>query len=768
MRLLKSLRIASVGLVFVIAGPAHCVFAADEKPNDAIRRMCDFYRQLKSFSVHCDLDIQIHAGEMNNKMHSTMKLVVERPNRLAMRGEGGPAGITVVCDGRHLYTLFPALKRFTKKEAPKSLEVVAEDPMLAGAGGLGNFVVTFLGKDPAKQLLDGVTESKDLGADKIDGRPARHFRFTQKEMDWEIWIADGKQPIPLQISIDLAKTLKKMNGPAKGKNDDIKAILLQTFKDWKFDIQPAAADFVFTPPENAKEVDNLFGRDEEEEEAPSALLGKTAPPVDLERLDGKRVKLADHAGKDVVMLDMWATWCGPCRAELPILLEVAKEYKSKGVALYGINQQEEKKKVASFLEKEKYNLTVGLDKDGKVGEAYGAEGIPLLAIVDKQGIVQSVHVGYSPAIKTELHKELDAILAGKNLAAETLAKYEAAKEKHGKPSQIAELKGLEPVWSKRGAYVSAVYDPQSQSIFALKTGGECDVFSVDGKLRRSFKLKAEGSLLRLARTSQAATPNLLVFGVWSAPVSACSSADGSLLWTYHDSDGVDDVWAADLDGDGRDEVIVGFNGSGGLHVLNSDGRLRWKTTEIGNVWHVAAGDLQGDKQIEVLSTSATGKIHVYRADGKAFGTFDPPFYGYGVRVGRLLKSDAADTILTTSVESFAALDGRNNTLWDHRLPKGINHVESMALCPTRPWFVCGCRGGTVVVSDCAKDGVPIADAKLQADFIDATWAVGEDHDTPLVVVTGRRELIVFRVKPQAAPAKKKEKDAEKASAHSTR
>jgi hypothetical protein len=382
--------------------------------------------------------------------------------------------------------------------------------------------------------------------------------------------------------------------------------------------------------------------------------------------------------------------------------------------------------------------------------------------------VQSVHVGYSPAIKTELHKELDAILAGKNLAAETLAKYEAAKEKHGKPSQIAELKGLEPVWSKRGAYVSAVYDPQSQSIFALKTGGECDVFSVDGKLRRSFKLKAEGSLLRLARTSQAATPNLLVFGVWSAPVSACSSADGSLLWTYHDSDGVDDVCAADLDGDGRDEVIVGFNGSGGLHVLNSDGRLRWKTTEIGNVWHVAAGDLQGDKQIEVLSTSATGKIHVYRADGKAFGTFDPPFYGYGVRVGRLLKSDAADTILTTSVESFAALDGKNNTLWDHRLPKGINHVESMALCPTRPWFVCGCRGGAVVVSDCAKDGVPIADAKLQADFIDATWAVGEDHDTPLVVVTGRRELIVFRVKPQAAPAKEKEKDAEKASAHSTR
>ena len=183
---------------------------------------------------------------------------------------------------------------------------------------------------------------------------------------------------------------------------------------------------------------------------------------------------------------------------------------------------------------------------------------------------------------------------------------------------------------------------------------------------------------------------------------------------------------------------------------------------------VQSGDLQGDKKIEVVSTSAAGKIHVYRADGKAFGMFDPPFYGYAVRIGRLLKSDAADTILVTSGESLAALDGTGKTLWDHPLPKGINHVEAMALCPTRPWVVCGCRGGTVVVSDCAKGGVPIADAKLQADFIDATWAVGEDHDTPLVVVTSRRELIVFRVKPQAAPAKEKEKGAEKASAHAAR
>src|ERR1700691_4448195 len=79
--------------------------------------------------------------------------------------------------------------------------------------------------------------------------------------------------------------------------------------------------------------------------AASALVGQPAPAIDLEALSGGHFRLADHLGKDVVMLDVWATWCGPCRMELPILLQVAKEYRSKGVALYGINQREDKKTI---------------------------------------------------------------------------------------------------------------------------------------------------------------------------------------------------------------------------------------------------------------------------------------------------------------------------------------------------------------------------------------------------------------------------------------
>jgi len=83
-----------------------------------------------------------------------------------------------------------------------------------------------------------------------------------------------------------------------------------------------------------EETNDLLGRPaHEEEEELSPLVGKAAPPVDLELLDGKRFKLADHAGKDVVMLEMWATWCGPCCRELPLLADIAHEYQSRGPAM---------------------------------------------------------------------------------------------------------------------------------------------------------------------------------------------------------------------------------------------------------------------------------------------------------------------------------------------------------------------------------------------------------------------------------------------------
>src|SRR5579862_3519534 len=442
------------------------------KAEGAVRRMSAFYRGLKSFEVRSEQETHIEAQGRNQTMTVKSNVVFERPNRLAIRSADGMMGLTIVSDGKTLYTVVGMLKRYTKQNAPQSLGELADNPIFgAGMGGPRNLLFPLLTDDPYKAFVEGVDESQDLGAADVDGKPARHLRFIQQQFDWEAWIGSGEQPFLLQVSLDMSKMLKKFGGAAFG-GGSAKFTVVQRFLDWKTDVTPNPDAFAYTPPKNLKETKSLFGGSEEAAEAEelSPLLGKAAPPIDLKRLDGGRLKLADHAGKDVVLLDMWATWCGPCREEMPHVAEIAKEYKSRGGACFAVKQGESKKAIDDFLKKEKIEFPIVLDEDHAVSDAYGADSIPMVVLIDNKGVVQSVHVGYSPQIKTALRKDLDAILAGKNLAAEALALLEAKKARR---KASAASGGLDRVWSTEGRYSSAVYDANSKNLFALEARGQC-------------------------------------------------------------------------------------------------------------------------------------------------------------------------------------------------------------------------------------------------------------------------------------------------------
>ncbi len=132
-------------------------------------------------------------------------------------------------------------------------------------------------------------------------------------------------------------------------------------------------------------------------------------------LDGTEFSLASYREKNVVMIDFWATWCGPCVEEMPVLAEVADEYSDQGVVFCALNQDEDIETIQKFLDEKELDIMVGLDSAGAMGAAYGVQGIPTLVLIDKSGIVQSVHVGYRPDIKDVLQRELDTLLAGKTL-----------------------------------------------------------------------------------------------------------------------------------------------------------------------------------------------------------------------------------------------------------------------------------------------------------------------------------------------------------------
>jgi len=135
----------------------------------------------------------------------------------------------------------------------------------------------------------------------------------------------------------------------------------------------------------------------------------------LKTLDGKSVSLASHKGKNIVVLDFWATWSKPSVNAMPITEKVAQEYKSKGVVLYAVNQKETAAKIRPFLAKHKFKVNVLLDPNKAVGNKYGANDIPLLVLIDKDGTVQKIKVG-SNNLEQVLKQSLDALLAGKKLA----------------------------------------------------------------------------------------------------------------------------------------------------------------------------------------------------------------------------------------------------------------------------------------------------------------------------------------------------------------
>jgi len=138
----------------------------------------------------------------------------------------------------------------------------------------------------------------------------------------------------------------------------------------------------------------LSSKSEQSHPDQTNLVGRPAPAFALKDLDGKEVNLSDFKGK-VVILDFWATWCGPCVMEIPHFIELQKQYKDQGVAIVGISVDSEGIEVVkSFVQKHQVNYPI-LMADAKVQQSYGEiQAIPTTFVLDTSGIIQKQYIGY--------------------------------------------------------------------------------------------------------------------------------------------------------------------------------------------------------------------------------------------------------------------------------------------------------------------------------------------------------------------------------------
>ena len=144
--------------------------------------------------------------------------------------------------------------------------------------------------------------------------------------------------------------------------------------------------------------------------SPSPREGFLAPDFTLDTLDGTKVTLSELRGK-IVLINLWATWCPPCRAEMPALENAYKQYKDSGVVVLGLNvtNQDSEKDIPPFVDEFGLTFPILLDRDGSVSALYQLKGLPTTYFVNREGIIRTVVVG-GPMNETFIRSKIEALL----------------------------------------------------------------------------------------------------------------------------------------------------------------------------------------------------------------------------------------------------------------------------------------------------------------------------------------------------------------------
>ena len=130
-------------------------------------------------------------------------------------------------------------------------------------------------------------------------------------------------------------------------------------------------------------------------------VGNLAPDFQLDSLDGQTVSLSNLRQKPV-LINFWATWCSPCRSEMPYIQEIYEEWSDKGLVVLGINMGESSSKIDEFMQSYNLSFTVLLDTKQDVAQKYNIQYIPTTFFIDKDGIIQDKMIG---AFQNEIQVE---------------------------------------------------------------------------------------------------------------------------------------------------------------------------------------------------------------------------------------------------------------------------------------------------------------------------------------------------------------------------
>ena len=143
--------------------------------------------------------------------------------------------------------------------------------------------------------------------------------------------------------------------------------------------------------------------------ASSGMEGQVAPDFALKSTTGENLRLSEYRG-DVVMINFWATWCGPCRQEMPLLDELYRRYHRVGFNLLGVNIDDDTTRALRMVEELDLHFPIVFDTRKEVSRLYNVEAMPATILVDREGKIRHVHHGYKPGYEDKYLDQIRALL----------------------------------------------------------------------------------------------------------------------------------------------------------------------------------------------------------------------------------------------------------------------------------------------------------------------------------------------------------------------
>ena len=377
--------------------PVSEVKVSDEAKKE-LAAVTEAYKKLTGLEVAGTLSADLLVGGQAKKQQGTFTGSFAAPNKFRHEMKDD---VAVGSTGEKLYAYQPSKNAYVTAEAPKERVAASElpNPMRSIVQMQNVSLMCAIVDDAGKLLAEGMREVSKSPDAQVGGQSYTVLDIKGDKVDYRV-LVDPSTHLLRQVVLDMKRTLE-----AAGRPDVHHATL--TFDYTKVSpAAPAKAEaFAWAAPEGAKDVASA---DAEEGEA-MALVGKEAPDFNLKGMDGKPVTMKSLRGS-VVLLDFWATWCGPCKMSLPMLNKVAKDRREAGLKTFAIDLQEPKETVQPVAAKLIPDVPVLLDERGETSPLYKITGIPQTVVVGKDGKVRKVFIGAGPDHEAKMRAAVDAAL----------------------------------------------------------------------------------------------------------------------------------------------------------------------------------------------------------------------------------------------------------------------------------------------------------------------------------------------------------------------